>query len=50
MQRSDIVNLSENNGFIFLDGAMGTMLQKMGLESHVLVSIPAKQKLLKVLV
>lgn len=32
MQRSDIVNLAENNGFIFLDGAMGTMLQKMGLE------------------
>lgn len=33
MQRSDIVNLFSDRQFVFLDGAMGTMLQQNGLES-----------------
>ncbi len=32
MQRSDFVKMFENSRFVFLDGAMGTMLQKMGLK------------------
>ena len=32
---TDFYDLLEHSEFIFLDGGMGTMLQSMGIESHI---------------
>lgn len=33
--KKDFYDLLENSEFVFLDGGMGTMLQSMGIESHI---------------